>query len=480
MASAISHLGRVLSRLKTAEVAKAAKCVVQTRFFHLQNASRGTMKLDMPSLSPTMSEGSIIKWHKKEGDAVAPGDDLCDIQTDKAVVTMDTDEEGILAKIIMPENSKDVKVGTLIALMVEEGDDWQNVEVPADAGAAATGGGKSEAEIPAAETPTTPSQSVGPIGPSVRKLMEEYNLFGVSVPGTGPQGRLTKGDILNYIKTKSLTKQVLPVELTPPTQPAVASTPVLPPTESSLPGSPPPVLDMEGAEFVDLELTSMRKTIAKRLTQSKTTIPHAYMSVECDLGAVTKMRNQLKSENVKVSVNDFIIKASALALQRVPSVNSVWQGDTAQSSSAVDVSVAVATDQGLITPIVKNAAYLPVDEISSTVKELAVKAREGKLQLSEFQGGSFTISNLGMFGISEFTAVINPPQTAIMAVGTSRLVLNNEGKPQTNLTVSLSYDSRVIDETEASQFLEVWRDVMENPSFMVSGSPRSKLAADFA
>ncbi|XP_069132766.1 pyruvate dehydrogenase protein X component, mitochondrial-like [Argopecten irradians] len=469
MASAISHLGRVLSRLKTAEIAKVSKCLGQGRLFHIKSTNRAVMKLDMPSLSPTMSEGSIIKWHKKEGDAIAPGDDLCDIQTDKAVVTMDTDEEGILAKILIQENAKDIKVGTLIALIVDEGDDWQNVQVPADAGTPATGGSteKSAGEIP--ETPKAPSSNVGP---SVRKLMEEYNLFGVSVPGTGPHGRLTKGDILNYIKTNSISKQELGVESAPST----SSVPVAPPSGPP----PPPILDIEGAEFVDLELTSMRKTIAKRLTQSKTTIPHAYMSVECDLGAVSKMRNQLKSENVKVSVNDFIIKASAIALQRVPSVNSVWQGDTAQSSTAVDVSVAVATDQGLITPIVKNAAHLPVDEISSTVKDLAVKAREGKLQLHEFQGGSFTISNLGMFGISEFTAVINPPQTAIMAVGSSRLVLSSEGTPQTNLTVSLSYDSRVIDETDASRFLEVWRDVMENPSFMVSGSPKSQLRADFA
>ncbi|XP_033751529.1 pyruvate dehydrogenase protein X component-like isoform X2 [Pecten maximus] len=368
MASAISHLGRVLSRLKTAEFVKVSKCFGQTRFFHIQNTNRAVMKLDMPSLSPTMSEGSIIKWHKKEGDAIAPGDDLCDIQTDKAVVTMDTDEEGILAKILVQENTTDIKVGTLIALLVEEGDDWQNVQVPTDVGSPAGGGSdKSGGESPGAESPVAPSTNVGPIGPSVRKLMEEYNLFGVSVPGTGPHGRLTKGDILNYIKTNSLSKQELPMQSAPSTQ--SVTKPVSPPT-----GPPPPVLDIEGAEFVDLELSSMRKTIAKRLTQSKTTIPHAYMSVECDLGAVTKMRKQLKSENVKVSVNDFIIKASALALQRVPSVNSVWQGDTAQSSPVVDVSVAVATDQGLITPIVKNAAHLPVEEISSTVKDLAVKA----------------------------------------------------------------------------------------------------------
>ncbi|OWF44961.1 pyruvate dehydrogenase protein X component-like [Mizuhopecten yessoensis] len=474
MASAISHLGRVLSRLKTAEIVKVSKCISQSRLFHLQNANRAVMKVDMPSLSPTMSEGSIIKWHKKEGDMVAPGDDLCDIQTDKAMVTLDTDEEGILAKIIIPENTTDIKVGTLIAVMVEEGDDWQNVQVPTDAVPPAPGGDQPVQET--AGTPTEPTTTVGPIGPSVRKLMEEYNLFGVSVPGTGPHGRLTKGDILNYIKAKSLSKQTLPVESVQPTEPAVTTSgQAVPPA-----GPPRPLQDIEGAEFIDFELTSMRKTIAKRLTQSKTTIPHAYISVECNLGAVTKMRNQLKSENVKVSVNDFIIKASAIALQRVPCVNSVWQGDTAQSSPAVDVSVAVATDQGLITPIVKSAAHLPVDEISSTVRELAMKAREGKLQLHEFQGGSFTISNLGMFGISEFTAVINPPQTAIMAVGASRLVVSSEGKPQTNLTVSLSYDSRVIDETEASRFLEVWRDVMENPSFMISGSPKSQLAADFA
>ncbi|KAJ8299409.1 hypothetical protein KUTeg_023469 [Tegillarca granosa] len=236
----------------------------------------------------------------------------------------------------------------------------------------------------------------------------------------------------------------------------------------------PPI---DGEEYIDIPNTGMRKTIAKRLTESKTTIPHSYVTIDCNMGNVSKLRKQLAGDGIKVSFNDFIIKASAIALQRVPQVNSVWQGDSVKLSTTVDISVAVATDQGLITPIVQSAAFLSVDDISNKVKDLAARAREGKLKLEEFQGGSFTISNLGMFGISEFSAVINPPQTAILAIGGSQLVLGENGKPETKMTVTLSYDSRVVDESEASQFLEVFQEVMENPRLTIVGSRLSAALA---
>lgn len=430
------------------------------------------MPIMMPSLSPTMTEGTIVKWHKKEGDTISPGDLLCDIQTDKAVVSMDTEEEGILAKIIKPENSKDIQIGVLIAVMVEEGDDWKNAEIPADVGATPSGDAATPAPAPTQTTSqssgSSPAESSSVIGPSVRKLLEEFNIKPGEVTASGPHRNLIKGDVLKYIKTKNLSKIELPPAASPvssPSQPASSTytTSVLPP--------------IEGEEYIDIPNTGMRKTIAKRLTESKTTIPHSYVTIDCNMGNVGKLRKQLAGDGIKVSFNDFIIKASAIALQRVPQVNSVWQGDSVKLSTTVDISVAVATDQGLITPIVQSAAYLSVDDISSKVKDLAARAREGKLKLEEFQGGSFTISNLGMFGISEFSAVINPPQTAILAVGGSRLVLGEEGKPETNMTVTLSYDSRVIDESEASQFLEVFQEIMENPRLTVVGS---RLSASLA
>lgn len=430
------------------------------------------MPILMPSLSPTMTEGTIVKWHKKEGDTLSPGDLLCDIQTDKAVVSMDTEEEGILAKIIKPENSKDIQIGVLIAVMVEEGDDWQNAEIPADVGTTPPGEGVTPAPPPPTEATTlqpsgaTPAESSNVIGPSVRKLLEEFNIKPGEVTASGPHGNLIKGDVLNYIKTKNLSKiELPPVADVSSSQPASSTytTSVLPP--------------IDGEEYIDIPNTGMRKTIAKRLTESKTTIPHSYVTIDCNMGNVSKLRKQLAGDGIKVSFNDFIIKASAIALQRVPQVNSVWQGDSVKLSTTVDISVAVATDQGLITPIVQSAAFLSVDDISNKVKDLAARAREGKLKLEEFQGGSFTISNLGMFGISEFSAVINPPQTAILAIGGSQLVLGENGKPETKMTVTLSYDSRVVDESEASQFLEVFQEVMENPRLTIVGSRLSAALA---
>ncbi|KAL3841823.1 hypothetical protein ACJMK2_019922 [Sinanodonta woodiana] len=499
MAAAYMNVGRGLSILNyLLKPHKVSTVFHLRRNIKIQCGLYGTTKILMPALSPTMTEGTIVKWYKKEGDTVNPGDLLCNIKTDKADVGMDTEEGGILAKILKPESSVDVPIGTLIALLVEEGEDWKNVQVPSEVEST----GKVAVKAKSATQPTVSPQTQPTVvteiheeaghaasgnGPSVRKMLEEYGLTAKQMTPSGPHGRLLKGDILKLVKQNNLQKKDLktimkptsispisPLPPLPPPVPAAASAkaPVktLPPTRR-----PPPSPPIEGEEFKDIPNSNVRRVIAKRLTESKTTIPHAYVTIDYNMGPVTKLRKQLTNENIKVSVNDFIIKAAAIALQRVPKVNSVWKGEAIQMSSTVDISVAVATSQGLITPIVKNAAYLGIDEISLTVKDLATRARDNKLQLHEFQGGSFTISNLGMFGISEFSAVINPPQTAIMAVGSSRLALDEDGKPQTRMTATLSYDSRVLDEAEASEFLEVFRDFMENPNLTISGSRMSKL-----
>ncbi|XP_041365896.1 pyruvate dehydrogenase protein X component, mitochondrial-like [Gigantopelta aegis] len=432
------------------------------RCFHLNSACYDTIQIQMPALSPTMADGTLVKWLKKEGDKLGPGDVLCDIQTDKAVVSMENEEEGILAKILVPENTKNVPIGTLIALMVEEGDDWQNVEIPKDVTPPSVETGDSR------PTPSSPEAPARPVpdahtsfmaGPSVRKLLEEYGLHAEDVPASGPHGRLLKGDVLNLVKSKNLHKVAIQSE--PPPSDSAAPTP---------PSSPTALPPVDGEPFTDIPSSSMRKTIASRLTQSKTTIPHSYATVDCNIESVTKLRKQLAGEGIKVSVNDFIIKAAAIALQRVPQLNAIKQGDKVQMVSTTDISVAVATDNGLITPIVQNAAYLDVDQISLKIKELAKRAREGKLAPNEFQGGSFTISNLGMFGITEFSAVINPPQLAILAIGTSRIDIGEYDRPVTKMNATLSYDCSVIDETEAFRFLEVFSAVMNNPFLMVAGS----------
>ncbi|KAK6191561.1 hypothetical protein SNE40_003216 [Patella caerulea] len=469
MASSIFKVGqacRLLFKSKATQAPNLWKIVTLSER-QIQTSSKwmGVTQLLMPSLSPTMEEGNIIAWHKKEGDKINPGDVLCDIQTDKAVVSMDTEEEGILAKILIPDNAKEIKVGVLIGLVVDEGDDWQNVEIPADAPSSSSPEKTSSQSSSASTQPDSVSSTTTPqksnfMGPSVKKLLEEYGVKAAEVPHTGPHGALVKSDVITYVESKKIPR--VQFDVTAPsvdTASSISSQPVV---------SELPALDDE--PYIDIPHTSMRKTIAKRLTESKASVPHSYASINCRVSSVNQLRKRLVEQGVKVSMNDFIIKAVGLALQRVPRLNSTWKDGSAHISQTVDISVAVATDNGLITPIVKHAASLEVDEISSTVKELAGRARLGKLQLHEFQGGSFSISNLGMFGIKEFTAVINPPQTAIMAVGTSRIIIGPDGSPTPEMTVTLSYDSRVVDEIDASEFLEMFASIIESPEMMVQKS----------
>ncbi|XP_064601809.1 pyruvate dehydrogenase protein X component, mitochondrial-like isoform X2 [Liolophura sinensis] len=431
----------------------------------------------MPSLSPTMTEGVIKKWIKQEGEEVKAGDVLLVMETDKADMEMEADEDGVLAKILVPAGTgAQIPVGQLIGVLAEEGEDWKSVEIPEVTATQSPSSSESSSSVtPAAQTgaSATASQSgqtSSSYGPSVRKLLEEFGIKSSDIQPSGPHGRIVKGDVLQHIKSKALNK----VALDSPAPGGPSSQAASPLPSSSLSPASKPALK-PGETYVDIPHSNMRKTIAKRLTQSKSGVPHTYASISCDMGKISRLRKQLKKEDVKVSVNDFIIKAAAIGLQRNPRVNSVWQGDNAQSSNTVDISVAVATENGLITPIVKNAPFLGVDDISNTVKEMAGRARIGKLKPHEYQGGSFSISNLGMFGIQEFTAVINPPQCAILAVGATRPELGLDGQPQALMTVQLSYDGRVIDHTEASQFLETFKALIETPSLMVSGFVASGL-----
>ncbi|RWS17005.1 dihydrolipoamide transacylase-like protein [Dinothrombium tinctorium] len=290
------------------------------------------------------------------------------------------------------------------------------------------------------------SRSKHLIGPSVRNLLHHYGIDRSEIKPSGPRNILLKSDVLHYIKQKNL-------------KPGVSA------KEKSSMATEAKRMVPRKEKFVDNELSNMRKTIAKRLTLSKTTIPHSYMTAECNISALLKQRQSFKKSGINVSVNDFVIKAVAVALKMVKEVNVLLDEtkNVVKPLENVDISVAVATESGLITPIVKDANRLSVVEIGKTVKELADKAKKGKLQPHEFQGGTFSISNLGMFGITEFIAVINPPQSAILAVGTSRLTTTESGNIAQMMKVTLSYDARAIDEEKSAKFLEIFRDLVENP-----------------
>ncbi|XP_004369845.1 pyruvate dehydrogenase protein X component, mitochondrial isoform X1 [Trichechus manatus latirostris] len=461
--------------------------VANWRWFHSTQWMHGDpIKILMPSLSPTMEEGNIVKWLKKEGEAVSAGDALCEIETDKAVVTLDAGDDGILAKIVVEEGAKNIRLGSLIGLMVEEGEDWKHVEIPKDVGPPSPAA-KPSVPHPPPEPPIsipvqkehTPGKLQFRVSPAARNILDKHALDASEGTATGPRGIFTKEDALKLVELKQMDKitesKPTPVPLAPPTTPTAPlptpasggpsyPRPMIPPV--STPGQPNAV-----GTFSEIPASSIRRVIAKRLTESKSTVPHAYATTDCDVGAILKVRQDLVKDDIKVSVNDFIIKAAAVTLKQMPDVNVSWDGEGPKQLPFIDISVAVATDKGLITPIIKNAAAKGIQEIADSVKALSKKARDGKLLPEEYQGGSFSISNLGMFGIDEFIAVINPPQACILAVGRFRPVLkftqDEEGNAKLQqhqlITVTMSSDSRVVDDELATRFLKNFKANLENP-----------------
>lgn len=436
-------------------------------------------RVPLPALSPTMESGSIVSWDKKEGDRLNEGDLLAEIETDKATMAFETPEEGFLAKILIPAGTKGVPLGQPLCVIVEEEEDLAKFKdfTVEQAIAAASGGDAPATETPkpaAMTPPATQASAVPPppppssqvsqaqtvqhqqtdasrtfASPLAKKLARE---MGCALPsaGSGPNGRVVAGDLKNLAGT------------------GMGSSMVSPP--------PPPPPAAEG-EFIDIPVTNMRQTIAKRLTQSKQSIPHYYLTVNIKIDELLKLRERanamLAKDNVKLSVNDFIIKAASLACKKVPQVNSIWQETFIRQYNRVDVCVAVSTDSGLITPIVFNAQNKGIQEIGVEVKGLAERARQGKLMPHEFQGGTFTISNLGMFDISHFTAVINPPQSAILAVGTTQQTLvpaddsEEKFKVVNTLNVTLSCDHRVVDGAVGAQWLKWFKKYMDTPMNML-------------
>ena len=424
------------------------------------------IKILMPALSPTMTEGNLAKWLKNEGDAIKAGDVIAEIETDKATMEVEAVDEGTLGKILVPAGTEGVAVNAPIALLLEEGEDQSALDGGAPAPAPKANGeakpaAPESAPAPSAQAPAAAAADLGErvaASPLARRMAAQAGIDLKSVQGSGPHGRIVKSDIEAALKGGP--RPAAAPQAKTEAAPAAAAAPAPAP---AAPAAPPT------AVYDEIPLNNMRKVIARRLTEAKQTIPHFYLTIDCELDALLAMRAQLNGRegaDYKLSVNDFVIKAVALGMRKVPGVNAAWGGDRIFQFKDVDVSVAVAIDGGLITPIVRKADQKGLSTISNEMKDLAKRAKAGKLAPAEFQGGGFSISNLGMYGIKDFLAVINPPQACILAVGAGErrpVVKGDEIKIATVMAVSLSTDHRVVDGALGAVFLQEFKRLVEDP-----------------
>ena len=432
----------------------------------------------MPALSPTMEEGTLAKWLVKEGDTVSSGDILAEIETDKATMEFEAVDEGIVGKILVAAGSSGVKVNTPIAVLVEEGESADaapaaKATAPATAAPAPAPAPAASAAAPAAaKAPAAPVSGGARViaSPLARRLAAEKGIDIATLSGSGPHGRIVKADV----EAASASAKAAPAATAP--APSAAVAPAASPAMSSGP-SPDLVKRMyEGRAYEEIPLDGMRKTIASRLTEAKQTIPHFYLRREVQIDTLMKFRGelnaQLEGRGIKLSVNDFIIKACALALQDVPDANAVWAGDRILKLKPSDVAVAVAIEGGLFTPVLKDAHQKTISALSAEMKDLASRARNRKLAPHEYVGGSFAISNLGMMGIENFDAVINPPHGAILAVGAGikKPVVKADGEigVATVMSMTLSVDHRVIDGALGAVVLNAIVGYLENPMSMLA------------
>ena len=431
----------------------------------------------MPALSPTMEEGTLAKWLVKEGDTVSAGDLLAEIETDKATMEFEAVDEGVIGKLLVAEGTEGVKVNSPIALLLEDGESASDAKATApksEAAPKAEAAPKNEpASSEAKAAPPAPKAADGGrvfASPLARRIAADKGIDLSGVTGSGPHGRIVKADVEGA---------------SPQAKPAAAATEAAAPAAAkagapaAMPTGPSTdtVLKMyEGRAYTEIKLDGMRKTIAARLTEAKQTIPHFYLRRDIHLDALMAFRGQLNAQlegrGVKLSVNDFIIKACALALQQVPAANAVWAGDRVLQLKPSDVAVAVAIEGGLFTPVLKDAEMKSLSALSAEMKDLAARAKSKKLAPHEYQGGSFAISNLGMFGIDNFDAVINPPHGAILAVGAGvkKPVVGKDGAlaVATVMSVPLSVDHRVIDGALGAELLQAIKDNLENPMAMLA------------
>ncbi|AFD19711.1 MAG: pyruvate dehydrogenase complex dihydrolipoamide acetyltransferase [Rickettsia slovaca] len=409
------------------------------------------IKILMPALSPTMTEGNLARWLKKEGDKVNPGEVIAEIETDKATMEVEAVDEGILAKIVIPQNSQNVPVNSLIAVLSEEGEEKTDIDAFIAKNNSVSPSPKTDANLPkphenianVEEQVTVIKHDASKIfaSPLAKRLAKMRNIRFESVKGSGPHGRIVKQDILSYTPSTAHNK----------------------------------IVSRNPEEYRLVPNNNIRKIIAKRLLESKQTVPHFYLSIECNVDKLLDIREDInksfsEDKSTRISINDFIILAVAKALQEVPNANASWGEDAIRYYNNVDISVAVAIEDGLVTPIVKNANQKNILELSREMKALIKKAKDNKLTPEEFQGGGFTISNLGMYGIKNFNAIINPPQSCIMGVGASAkraIVKNDQITIATIMDVTLSADHRVVDGAVGAEFLAAFKKFIESPVLML-------------
>jgi pyruvate dehydrogenase E2 component (dihydrolipoamide acetyltransferase) len=416
----------------------------------------------MPALSPTMTEGNLARWLKKEGDRVKAGDVIAEIETDKATMEVEAVDEGILGKIVVPDGTQGVKVNDVIAVLVEQGEAVPS-GAPAAAPAPAAATPAAAAPAPAAAAPAALNpQPIPPSGgdrvfasPLARRMAQQAGLDLAGVKGSGPNGRIVKADIEAAL---SRGPAAAPAAAAPAAAPAPK--PAATPFATTAPHTAVPN-------------STMRKVIARRLSESKATIPHFYVTMDMEIDALLKLRADLNARSpkdgpgaYKLSVNDLVIKATAATLRRFPACNASWTEDAIIQYHDVDISVAVSIPEGLITPIVRHADTKGLAAISAEMKDLAARAKSGKLKPEEFQGGGFSISNMGMYGVSDFSAIINPPQAGILAVsaGLQKPVVKDGALAiATVMTCTLSVDHRVIDGALAAEFMQALKRTIEDP-----------------
>jgi pyruvate dehydrogenase E2 component (dihydrolipoamide acetyltransferase) len=428
----------------------------------------------MPALSPTMTEGKLARWLKKEGDAVKSGQVLCEIETDKATMEVEAVDEGTLGKILVAAGTEGVKVNAPIAVILEEGESAASAAAPAPASAPApaVAAAPAPAAAPSARPVAAPVADAGRVfaSPLARRMAEQAGLDISAIRGSGPNGRIVKADIDAARAGGQAGRMPAAAAATaaPSAAPAAAAPAPAAVSAASLAAIGPHKL---------VPLSSMRRVIARRLTESKQQVPHFYLTVDCVIDRLLAGRAALNAKSpekgpgaFKLSVNDFVIKAVAVALRQVPAANASYSDDGILMWDDVDVSVAVAIPGGLITPIIRKADSKGLAQISNEMKDLAARAKDGKLKPEEFQGGGFSISNLGMFGIKEFGAVINPPQGAILAVGAGEqrpVVKDGALAIATVMSCTLSVDHRVIDGAVGAEFLAAFKRIVEDPLAML-------------
>ncbi len=425
----------------------------------------------MPRMSDTMEEGNIVAWLKEEGEEVESGETLAEVETDKATMELDSYSDGVLLHIAVKEGA--VPINGVIAVIGEEGEDWKAALEAAEGESSSNGTAEVTEEKTASPEPaaaTQANESSAPAtddrrikaSPLAKSMAKEAGIDLGQVSGSGDNGRIVKKDIEAAIEQRSSAPAPAPAPA-----PAAPAQPGTVPAAEEGPKVTPFAFNAGGPNFADTPVSQMRKTIARRLGESKFSAPHFYLTVEIDMAKAMQLRKQLNEvAPTKISFNDLVIKAVAVALRQHPAVNSSWLGDTIRTNHDVNIGVAVAVDEGLLVPVVRYADIKTLSQINSEVRELAGKAKNRKLGLDEMQGNTFTISNLGMFGIEEFTAIINPPDSCILAVGTiveKPVVKDGEIQIGHKMKVTMSCDHRVVDGATGAQFLQTLQGILEDP-----------------